>query len=149
MDETKLKEVFNKLFDTQRNLTQQILERVWFRNILYYLGEQWFEWVRSGLTFKRMMPNAHVPTPVSNIIRDYVRSMKSLILNKDFVVSIWPNSNDLDDQEAAEMGEMFLRWLEASNDERHLDEKEKEIRNALSKEKELNAKSHSTQRPAE
>ena len=127
MENDKVKEITERLFDAQRNMTQQILERIWFRNILYYMGEQWFEWVRSGLTFQRVMPNANVPTPVSNIIRDYVRSMKSLILNKDFVVSIWPNSNDQDDAEAAEMGETFLRWLEAANDEAHLDEKEKEI----------------------
>ena len=127
MENDKVKEITERLFDAQRNMTQQILERVWFRNILYYMGEQWFEWIRSGLTFQRVMPNANIPTPVSNIIRDYVRSMKSLILNKDFVVSIWPNSNDQDDAEAAEMGETFLRWLEATNDEAHLDEKEKEI----------------------
>jgi len=127
MENDKVKEIVENLFDAQRNMTQQILERIWFRNILYYMGEQWFEWVRSGLTFQRVMPNANIPTPVSNIIRDYVRSMKSLVLNKDFVVSIWPNSNDQDDAEAAEMGETFLRWLEAANDESHLDEKEKEI----------------------
>jgi hypothetical protein len=89
------------------------------------LGEQWFEWARGQNTFRRMSPSPYTPTPVSNIIRDYVRSMKSLILNKDYSVTIWPNSNDQDDREAAEMGEMFLRWLETANDEHILDEKEK------------------------
>ena len=71
------------------------------------------------------MPNPYLPTPVANIIRDFVRSMKVLILNKDYTVSIWPNSNDQKDREAAEIGENFLRWLESYDDERHIDEKEK------------------------
>src|SRR3990172_6196687 len=125
MDRTKLKDAFEKLFNDHAQMQLQQMHRVWFRNILYYLGEQWFEWARGQNTFRRMSPSAHTPTPVSNIIRDYVRSMKSLILNKDYSVTIWPNSNDQDDREAAEMGEMFLRWLETANDERLLDEKEK------------------------
>ena len=124
MDELKLRKVFDSLFATQNQINMQILHRVWFRNVLYYLGEQWFEWVRGQNTFRRLMASPMQPTPVANIIRDYVRSMKSLILNKDYAVSIWPNSNDSDDRDAAEMGENFLRWLETSDDERYLDEKE-------------------------
>jgi len=127
MEDIKVKEITDKLFDRNLNVSQQMLERVWFRNILYYMGEQWFEWAKSTLEFTRLRPNPDVPTPVSNMIRDHVRSMKSLILNKDFTVTIWPNSNDQEDVEAAEMGEGFLRWLETYNDELHLDEKEKEV----------------------
>ena len=125
LNDEKIKETVERLFDYRKNLTVQILNRVWFRNILYYMGEQWFEWAKSQATFKRIMPSPYTPTPTSNIIRDFVRSIKALILNKDFTVSIWPNSNDRDDREAAEMGENFLRWLETDNDEVYLDEKEK------------------------
>lgn len=125
MDEQKLREIFDKLFEEKNQIEMQLLHRVWFRNILYYLGEQWFEWVRGQNTFRRIMPSPYLPTPVANIVRDYVRSMKSLILNKDYGVNIWPNSNDLDDREAADMGESFLRWLETMDDERYIDEKEK------------------------
>jgi hypothetical protein len=121
----ELKLVFDELFTDRRQVDMQLLHRVWFRNILYYLGEQWFEWVRGQNTFRRLMPSPYLPTPVANIIRDFVRSIKSLILNKDYTVNIWPNSNDQEDREAAEMGESFLRWLETWDDERHLDEKEK------------------------
>lgn len=125
MDPTKLQGIYSSLFDELNQLPMRILHRTWFRNILYYLGEQWFEWVRGQNTFRRIVPNAYIPTPVSNIIRDYIRSMKSLILNKDYAVSIYPNSNDQEDRDAAEMGETFLRWLESYNDEIHIDEKEK------------------------
>lgn len=125
IDDVKLRKIFDKLFAVQAMNEIEILHRVWFRNVLYYLGEQWFEWVRGQNTFRRMMPNINTPTPVSNMIRDYVRSMKSLIINKEYAVTIWPNSNDQDDRVAAEMGEQFLRWLETWDDERHMDEREK------------------------
>jgi hypothetical protein len=125
MDEQKLRKIYDALFEERAQSGMRILHRVWFRNVLYYLGEQWFEWVRGQETFRRIMPNPYTPTPVSNIIRDYVRSMKSLVLNKDYAVTIWPNSNDQEDRDAAEMGETFLRWLETYNDEQHLDEREK------------------------
>lgn len=123
--EEKLRKIFDKLFTAQTALSLQMLHRIWFRNVLYYLGEQWFEWVKGQSTFRRMIPNPATPTPVSNMIRDYVRSMKSLVINKEYTVSIWPNSNDQDDRDAALMGEQFLRWLETWDDERHMDEREK------------------------
>lgn len=125
MEESKLRKIYSALFDERSQMTMTILHRTWFRNILYYMGEQWFEWVRGQNTFRRIVPNSFTPTPVSNLIRDYVRSMKSLMLNKDYAVTIWPNSNDQEDRDAAEMGESLLRWLETFSDERHLDEKEK------------------------
>jgi hypothetical protein len=124
--EEKIIEIADSLFNRKLNVTQAILERVWLRNILYYMGEQWFQWAKENQTFRPVLPSSYTPTPVANIIRDYVRSMKSLILNKDFKIKIWPNSNDQEDMEAAEMGESFLRWLETDNDEEMLDEKEKE-----------------------
>lgn len=118
------KEILAELFNDQRNVMVQILERTWFRNILYYMGEQWFEWARSQHTFRKIMPSPYLPTPVSNIIRDFVRSIKALILNKDYSIKVWPNSNDADDRDAAEMGEKFLRWMETRRDEEELDERE-------------------------
>jgi hypothetical protein len=126
-DPAKLDKIFSALFDehSQQNQPMRMLHRVWFRNILYYLGEQWFEWVRGANAFRKIMPTAYTPTPTANIIRDYVRSMKGLILNKDYQITVWPNSNDQEDRDAAEAGEGFLRWLESYNDEEHLDEKER------------------------
>ena len=123
-DRQELLDTIDKLFNDQLNLTVQILERTWFRNILYYMGEQWFEWAKSQNTFKKIIPQNYTPTPVSNIIRDHVRSIKALILNKEYSVRVWPNSNDQDDRDAAELGEYFLRWLETRRDEDEIDEKE-------------------------
>lgn len=117
-------EIVSNLFNDTANVTQQILERTWFRNILYYMGEQWFEWARSQNTFKKLVPQNYTPTPVANIIRDFTRSIKALILNKDYSVRVWPNSNDQDDRDASTLGEQFLRWMETRRDEDEIDEKE-------------------------
>lgn len=117
-------EIITKLFNDERNLAVQIMERSWFRNILYYMGEQWFEWAKSQHTFRKIMPTPYMPTPVSNIIRDYVRSIKSLILNNNYEIRVWPNSNDQDDRDAAEIGEQVLKWMERRRDEEELDERE-------------------------
>ena len=59
MDPTKLQTIYSSLFDELNQLPMRILHRTWFRNILYYLGEQWFEWVRGQNTFRRIVPNAY------------------------------------------------------------------------------------------
>ena len=51
-DEQKLHQVFDSLFANQNQINLQILHQVRFRNALYYLGEQWFEWVRGQTTFR-------------------------------------------------------------------------------------------------
>ena len=61
------------------DITRRVLDRTMFRNLLYYLGEQWLDWFESTSTFgRRYEINPGVPTPVSNIIRDTVKSMKAL-----------------------------------------------------------------------
>jgi len=114
-----------EFFNIDQDLSMQMLQRITFRNILYYMGEQWMNWAKQEQIFRRIVKKNSPPTPVSNIIRDYVRSMKSLILNKDFSVSIWPNSEDVEDAEAAKLGELVLKDMETANDEEFLDEKEK------------------------
>ncbi|OEU68503.1 MAG: hypothetical protein BBJ57_07435 [Desulfobacterales bacterium PC51MH44] len=115
----------DEFFNIDQDLSMQMLQRITFRNILYYMGEQWMNWAKQEQIFRRIIKKNSPPTPVSNIIRDYVRSMKALILNKDFSVTIWPNSPDTEDAEAAKLGELVLKDMEAANDEEFLDEKEK------------------------
>lgn len=126
-DSAELKEKVIKIFDDSQNPIRKIMERIWFRNILYYIGEQYIEWVISLNTFRRKPTHPFIPTPVANIIRDYVRSMKALILNKDFTIRIWPNSNEQTDREAALLGENLLKWMDLDQDEEFKDEKEKAV----------------------
>jgi hypothetical protein len=99
--------------DWQRTL----LEQSWYRNILYYLGEQWLNWLSESSTFGRRFEfMSNIPTPVSNIIRDYVRAMKALVLNKRYTVKVWPNSNDKQDKDGAALGEQLMNDLDATDD---------------------------------
>ena len=96
---------------------RSVLEMGWFRNVLYYLGEQWLSWFQETSSFgRRYSLSGMIPTPVSNIIRDHVRDQKALILNKPYSVRIWPNSPERMDKEASELGQDVLRWMDALND---------------------------------
>lgn len=104
---------FNTINDPQR----AILESTWFRNILYYLGEQWLAWYTSQNTFgRRYELNVNMPTPVSNIIRDYVRSKKALILNKRYTTTVWPNSTEQADKDGAQLAVYLLENMDAEGD---------------------------------
>jgi len=108
------------------NPSREMLEREWFRNILYYCGEQYIEWYETAKTFRRSSKiSPFTPTPVSNILRDYVRSMKALILNKEYSIKIYPNSNSMEDREAARLGEQLLTSMDLDYDEEFKDERDK------------------------
>jgi len=108
---------FEKLFTTLSDPMRIILDRTWFRNILYCMGEQWLSWFNEQQTFGRQYEyNTNMPTPVSNFIRDAVKSVIALVLNKQYVTSIWPNSNDQEDKDAAEVGVAVLEYMDALND---------------------------------
>ncbi len=124
-DEKPIIDIVNDLFDENLNPVRKVMERIWFRNILYYLGEQWIDWLVSLSTFRRKPTHPFIPTPVSNIIRDYIRSMKAMILNKKMVPRVWPNSTEEEDRQGAEMAETILTWMDTENDGEFLDEKEK------------------------
>jgi len=109
---------FDSVFRTpQLDMSRMVMETTWFRNILYYLGEQWFDWYESSMTFQRRYPiSTNVPTPVSNMIRDHVRSMKALVINKRYTVRIWPNSNEQSDKDASQLGGQVLQWMDSLDD---------------------------------
>ena len=111
-----LQRVARDLFNP-RVSTRTALERSWYRNILYYMGEQWIVWSRSQKSFvPKYRKRKNQPTPVDNVIRDHIRSMKAMIMNKDFDITVWPNSNDRDDRNASSLGEELLRDINARDD---------------------------------
>jgi len=109
--------------------SREIRERIWYRNILYYMGEQWIEWSKEQRRFeaKWQYGGEQDPRPVSNYILDYNRSVKALILNKDLVYNVWPNSNDHDDMQAAELGGLVLKDMDTRDGSVIIDEQEAAI----------------------
>ncbi|MCK4828792.1 hypothetical protein KA005_74395, partial [bacterium] len=124
-EEKPIIDIINEIFDENLNPVRKVMERIWFRNILYYLGEQWLNWLVELNVFRRKPTHPFIPTPVSNIIREYIRSMKAMILNRKMSIRIWPNSTEEADRQAAQMGEDLLTWMDTENDGEFLDEKEK------------------------
>lgn len=117
--------IIDALFDDNLDPSIRVMERIMERNLLYYIGEQHLQWdsvqrifqAKGGRRKKR-------PRPTANIIRDYVRSMKAMILNKEYTFRVWPNSEDLEDKEAALLAEEFVEYLDSINDEEFEDIKE-------------------------
>lgn len=117
-------QIVEALFHEANNPTQNLHERVWFRNILYYAGEQYLDFIINLRTFRRKILNPFIPTPVTNIIRDYVRSMRALILNRTVTTHVWPDSNEHRDVQGARLAEKWLRHRDLEDDGRLEDEKE-------------------------
>ena len=124
-DKKLIAQTVNEFFDTNLDYSRQVLERIWWRNILYYIGEQWIEYVRTQQTFRRRQIPFYIPTPVSNEIRAHVNSMKALLLSQKMVPRIWPNTQEREDYEAAELGQKLLTFMESINDYEIDYEKEK------------------------
>ena len=120
-------EFVDNLFNLDLNPSRRMLERIWFRNTLYYMGEQWIEFFTSTQSFRRKAVKPFTPTPVSNIIRDTVRAMKALMINKAFTIRIFPNSNSLADKEAADLAEKVIRDMDVANDSEFKEEVEKVV----------------------
>ena len=112
-------------FDTDKDISRRILERIWWRNILYYAGEQWIEWVRGTSTFRRRYLFGGGSTPVSNEIRDFVRAVKSMLLNQKMVPRIVANTEEREDVDAADIGSSLLIHMDSLDDFAIEDEKEK------------------------
>lgn len=123
-EEEKIETTFSRIFTPTNDIFRSTLERIMQRNILLYIGEQYLSYYASAMTFKRKKMAPNTPTPVCNIIRDYVRSMSALILNKEYAIKIWPNSNSQEDQDAALIGEKLLRSMDVQNDEEFKEERD-------------------------
>lgn len=117
-----------EILDIRKNsIARQMLERIWYRNILYNAGEQWIAWYKETGTFGKRFRSKLVPTPIANKIRDAIKSEKALILNKNYVPRIWANSQEPSDIDAARIGEMLITDMDLSNDEEFAEEKERVI----------------------
>ena len=100
-------------------------ELVIWRNLSYYIGEQWIEWMTSSRTFRfRKLPD-YLPTPVSNEIREFVRSQKALFMKQQLIPRIWPNTNEREDKDAAIVGQDLSISMDQADGGAFFDEKEK------------------------
>lgn len=125
-DDSNLATSIGELFDSSNNNPiRKMMEDVWYRNLLFYLGEQWIEYLPSTRSFRRRIMPDYIPTPVDNQIIEFVRSVKSLLLGQKLITKVAPNTNEKEDTKAAELAELLLEYLDSYNDGEFLDELEK------------------------
>jgi len=122
-----LKLAIDGFFDDRLDPARAMMEQVIARNLLYYMGEQYIEYVVSTGQFRKRQDAQLLPTPVSNEIREYVRSVVSMLMNQKMVPRIWPNTDEKEDIQAADIGQALLNYLDYDNDASFFDEKEKTI----------------------
>lgn len=127
--EKTLCRLVDDLLDVTHDMTRQILDRITYRNTLYYIGEQYIEYVRNAGTFRKKLESitGFMPTPVDNEIKDFVRSLKAMLLNQKLIPKVSPNTNEPEDERAAELGANLLQWMDGINDSEFQDEKEKMV----------------------
>jgi hypothetical protein len=126
-DENSLKKFIDDCFDDTLDPTRLMIEQIISRNILYYLGEQYIKYLPTTGQFRRRTSSTLVPTPVSNEIREYVRSVKAMLMNQKMVPRVWPNTNEKEDIQAADAGQNLLVSMDQGQDGIFFDEKEKLI----------------------
>jgi len=116
VEKKELVTLVDQLFNTDLDYSRTMMDRIIYRNILYYMGEQWIEYLRSTGSFRRRQLPAYIPTPVANEIRDFVRAVRSMFLTQNLVPKIRPNTNEKEDLAAAQLGEKLLTWMDTIND---------------------------------
>jgi hypothetical protein len=124
-DDNSVQAFFDKVFSDQTDVARMQNERIIWRNIMYYIGEQYIEFLKSSGTFRRRQLPDYVPTPVSNEIREFVRSQKALLMNQQLVPRVWPNTNEREDKEASVVGQDLLISMDQADGGAFFDEKEK------------------------
>ena len=117
----------NRLFITDNDYARTMQDRVTYRNILYFIGEQWIEYYRTLGSFRRRQLPQYIPTPVDNEIRSFVRAVRAMFLGQSLKPTVTPNTNEREDERAARLGEQFLIWLDGVNDNEIEEEKNKLI----------------------
>lgn len=124
-DDNSIQQFFDKVFDNHLDLARSMNEQLIWRNLLYMVGEQYLEYLRSTKSFRRRVIPDYVPTPVSNEIREFIRSINAFLSNQKNIPRVWPNTNEREDKEAADLGQFLLVSMDQSNDGDFFDELEK------------------------
>src|SRR5262249_4915512 len=100
------------------NRTQ--LERLWFENILFYLGLQWLDWSVSQRQFIPIKAPKGFPQPVTNQIFPRVQRPVAMFLRNTPESRGRANTNDPHHREAARAAEQLLGNINDVVGEDHL-----------------------------
>lgn len=101
----------NKLLDTSRSIRSRF-EPQWYLNLAFYLGDQWVYW-NNGRIDKPIIPEHRLLLTTNRIMPVILTRLARKVKQRpDWTVV--PNSNDDDDIDSAELGELIMegKWKE-------------------------------------
>lgn len=83
-------------------------ERLWFRSLLYYLGNQWIVWDTRSRRWREKRLRRWVPRPVTNRFASTVDTICAAIQAFKVMPSAWPASQDAKDIAAADVADKII-----------------------------------------
>lgn len=93
-----------------------VFERGWFRNVLYYVGNQWITWDRSQRRWREKKIRRWVPKPVTNRFASTLNAVANALTANSTDVSFWPASDTAEDLATADVSDKVWPTLEVEMD---------------------------------
>lgn len=101
------------------NYGRTVLEKQWYKNVLFYVGIQWIMWYESKRSWQNIdykeMPK-HVPRPVVNKYARTADTMKSLLVQKDPRIIVRPADDTEEAMATAQMGDDLVDVTDSEAD---------------------------------
>lgn len=91
-------------------------ERLWFRSVLYELGNQWLTWDARSRRWREKKLRKWVPRPVTNRYSSTCATIVSAIQSLKVAPSAWPATDDSDDIAAADVADRLFPVIEEEID---------------------------------
>lgn len=110
IDEQKLSQKIQD-FLSLCDKTRWSFERLWFRSILYYLGNQWLSWDQGARRWREKKVRKWVPKPVTNRYASSVATVCAAIQSTKVEPSAWPATNDHEDIATANVADRIIDVL--------------------------------------
>ena len=103
---TETKEFIEKCQQNRRSF-----DRLWFRSILYYLGNQWISWDKSSHRWKERKVKKWVPKPVTNRYASSTAAICAAIQSTVVNPAAWPATNDHEDIASANVADKVIEAI--------------------------------------
>lgn len=86
-------------------------ERLWFRSVLYYLGNQWLTWDARSRRWREKKVRKWVPKPVTNRFASTADTLCAAIQSTKVEPSAWPATEDVEDIAAANIADRVIEVI--------------------------------------
>lgn len=110
-NEEKIKSLVNSIRKGAQS-QRWILERDWFRNVLFYLGNQWIIFDKTDRRWRERKLRPSVPKPMTNRYAATVDTILPVVTGQKPLISIGPATDDTEDKAAADVAERLIPVLE-------------------------------------